>query len=68
VRHRPDGVVLLPLLRVGEHGIRLTDLLEALLGVRVPGVLVGVLLAGDLAVGLLDRRRVGVLVDAEDRV
>ena len=68
VRHLADRVVLLALLGVGEHGVGLTDVLEALLGRGVPGVLVGVVLAGELAVGLLDRGRVGVLGDAEDRV
>ena len=54
--HRPDGVVLLALGGVGEDGVRLTDVLEALLGRGVPGVLVGVVRAGELAVRLLDRR------------
>src|SRR5699024_897777 len=66
--HRADGVVLTTLLRVGEHGVRLADVLELLLGRGVPLVAVGVVLLGELAVGLLDRRLVGVLVDAEDGV
>src|SRR5690606_7490126 len=36
VGHGPDRVVLLALLRIGQDGIRLTDLLEALLGLGVP--------------------------------
>ena len=48
---RTDLVVLLALLGVGEHGIRLADVLEALLGLRVTRVLVGVQFAGQLAVG-----------------
>ena len=68
VRHGADRVVLAALLGVAEDGIRLPDLLEALLGLGVPDVVVGVHGAGDLAVGLLDRRGVGVLGHAEDRV
>src|SRR4029077_1791601 len=47
---RPDGVVLLALLRVGEHVVRRLHLLEALLIAWVP---VGVHLADELAVRLL---------------
>src|SRR6478609_2823096 len=67
-RHGAELVVLLALLGVGEDGVRLADLLELGLGGRVPGVLVRVQLPGQLAVGLLDRRRVGVGGDAEDGV
>ena len=66
--HRADRVVLLALLGVGQHGVGLADLLEPLLGLRRPRVLVRVQLARELAVGLLDRRGVRVLGDAEDRV
>jgi hypothetical protein len=65
VRHLAHRVVLLALLRVGEHGVGLADVLELLLR-GVPGVLVGVVLARELAVGLLDRGLVGILGDAED--
>src|SRR6478752_6567142 len=68
VRHGADRVVLAPLLGVGQDGIRLPDLLEALLGLGVADVVVGVHGARDLAVRLLDRRGVGVLGHAEDRV
>ena len=50
----PAGVVLLALLGVRERVVGLLDLLEALLGRAVAGVAVGVVLAGQLAVGLLD--------------
>src|SRR5665811_1642667 len=68
VAHRADGVVLLALLRSGQDGIRLTDLLETLLGRLVPWPLVGVQPASELAIGLLDRSRVRVGRNAEDRV
>ena len=48
------GVVLLALLGVRERVVGLLDLLEALLGLRVVLVAVGVVLARQLAVGALD--------------
>ena len=53
-RANAAGVVLLALLRVRERVVGALDLLEALLGRRVVGVAVGVVLAGQLAVGPLD--------------
>ena len=47
-------VVLLPLLGVAEHVVGALDLLEAILGLLVAGVLVGVIGAGEFAVRLLD--------------
>jgi len=58
-------IVLCLLVRVGQHGVRLVDLLEVLLGIRVAGVQIGVILFGELAVGALDRLRIGVPVYAE---
>ena len=58
-------IVLCLLVRVGQHGVRLVDLLEVLLGIRVTGVQIGVILFGELAVGALDRLRIGVPVYAE---
>ena len=61
--HPPVGaelVVLLALLGVAEHLVGLVDLLELRLGGLVAGVHVGMVLAGELAVRLLDlllRRR-----------
>src|SRR5699024_6160400 len=66
--HCTDGVVLLSLLRVGEHRVGLTDLLEASLGRRVPRVAVRVEVPGELPVGLLDGCCVSVLGDAESLV
>src|SRR5699024_5961668 len=66
--HGADGVVLLTLLGIIEHRVGLADLLEPLLRLGVIGMVVGVVLPGLLAVGLLDLLRVGVLGDAEDRV
>src|SRR6266516_798699 len=51
---RPERVVLLALLRVGENVVGGLDLLEALLRRRVPGVLVRVVLASELPIRLLD--------------
>src|SRR5690606_9406558 len=67
-RHLADRVVLLALLLVGQHRVRLTDVLELLLGRRVTGVLVRVVLAGELAIGLLDVGIAGVGGDAEDGI
>ena len=52
--HLADLVVLLALLGVAEHVVRGRDLLEALLGVLVPGVRVGVVLLGELPVRARD--------------
>src|SRR6185437_3724383 len=48
--HRAEAVVLLPLLRIGEHVVRALHLLEALLVARVA---IRMHLADELAVGLL---------------
>src|SRR5205823_3836857 len=63
-----EGVVLLPLLGIREQVVRALDLLEPLLGGRVAGVAVRVVLARELAVGLLDLLGARVLRDAEDLV
>src|SRR5579863_8723573 len=49
-------VVRRPLLRVGEHLARLLRLLEALLGLLVVGIAVGVILHGEAAISLFDLR------------
>ena len=49
-------VVELALLLIGEHLVRLVDLLELFLGFLVAGVVVRVVLHGQLAVSLLDLR------------
>ena len=59
------AVVLGALLGVGEHVVRLVDLLEALLGRLVARVHVRVVLAGELPEGRLDLLLGGVLLDAE---
>jgi hypothetical protein len=58
-------VVLLALLGIGQHLVGLRDLLEALLGRRIVRMLVGVRLAHELAVGLLDLVGGRVAGDAE---
>src|SRR5262249_37592693 len=65
---RASFVVLTPSRLVGEHVVRLRDLLEALLGAGVALVRVRVVGARQLPVGLLDLLRRGVLRDAEDLV
>ena len=62
------AVVVLALVGVAEDVVRLRDLLEALLGLRVARVLVGVVLARELAVRLLDLVRRRLAVDAEHLV
>ena len=66
--HRPDGVVLLALLGVGQHGVGLADLLEPPLGVPVTGVGVRVVLPGELAVRLLHVVRGRLRRDPQHRV
>jgi len=61
-------VVLGPFLGIGENLVGLGDLLELLLGLLVPGVLVRVVLDGQLAECLLDLGVRGVAVDFEDLV
>ncbi len=62
------AVVLLALLGVAQHVMGLGDLLEASLGRLVVGVGVGVIFAGQLAVGLLDLIRARPLIDPEGLV
>ncbi len=56
----PEAVVAPALLAVGEHGVRLVDLLEPLLRLVVVRISVRVVLQGQLSVGGLDRRPVRV--------
>ena len=56
------------LVGIAEEVVGLADLLEARLGLRVAGVAVWVVLAGELAVGLLDLRGGRLAIDAEDAV
>src|SRR2546426_10728157 len=58
----PQLVVLLPLVRVAQDVVRLVDLLEAVGGLRIVGITIGVVLLGEAAKRLLDlvgRRRLG---------
>src|SRR5690606_28506985 len=61
-------VVATPLLGVGERVVGERQVLERLLGARVPRVQVGMMLARELAVRLPDVVRAGTLRDAEDGV
>src|SRR6185436_48997 len=63
-----EAVVARPLVGVGEHRVSLGRLLEALLGLAVAGVAVGVVLRRELAVRLLDLGSGGGALDAEDFV
>src|SRR5438034_912099 len=62
-----ERVVAAALLRIGEHLVRLVDLLEAVGRVLALGD-VGMVLAGQPAEGGLDRLVVGLPIDAEDLV
>ena len=62
------AVVPLALRLVGEDFIRLGRLLEAALGLLVPGVLVRVILQGELPIGLLDLVGRRVPLQAQDLV
>jgi hypothetical protein len=62
---RAEAVVLLALGLVAEHVVGALDFLEAGLGLLVAGVAVGVVLPGQLAVGLLDIGFGGVAGNAE---
>src|SRR5439155_13791870 len=64
----PELVVEPALVGVGEDVVRERDLLEPLLGLLVPRVQVRVILAGELAVRLLDVLGLGVFRDTEDGV
>src|SRR5438876_416544 len=67
-RRAAEAVVVRALVRIGEHAVRLVDLLEALLGLLVAGVLVGMELHRELPVGLLQLGTAGALPDAEHLV
>src|SRR5262249_61862277 len=62
-----EFIVELALLRVPERLVGAVHGLEARLGLLVSRVLVGVEVARELAVGLLDRRGVRVARDPQDR-
>src|SRR5256886_12676634 len=50
----PQLVVLLPLLRVAQDVVRLVDFLEAVGGLRIVGITIGVVLLGEAAKRFLD--------------
>src|SRR5688500_6346322 len=63
-----EAVVVRALVGIGEDRVGLAELLEALLGLLVTGILVGMELHGQLPVGLLQLGVAGTLVDAENLV
>src|SRR5687767_802626 len=63
-----EAVVVRALVGIGENRVGLAELLEALLGLLVTGILVGMELHGQLPVGLLQLGVAGTLVDAENLV
>ncbi len=69
-RHRlmAETVIGRPLLRVFQDLVGFVDLLESLLGPRVPRIPVGVILQRELPVRLLDRVQIGVPFDPKDFV
>src|SRR6185312_5570324 len=60
-----EAVIGGALLLVLQNVVGLVDVLEGLLGLLVPGIAVGVILHGHLAIGLLDLVGAGVPLDAE---
>src|SRR5690606_29677448 len=66
--HPAHLIVLLALRFVGEHRVRLADLLEALGGLRIVRVRVRMVLLRETAVRLLDLVGARALRDAEDLV
>ena len=64
----PAGVVLLALVGVGERVVGLLDVFETLLGSGVVRIAIRVVLAGQLAVGLLDLVGARLPPDAKDLV
>ena len=66
--HAAEPIILRALVGVGEHGVGLADFLEARLRGGIAGVLVGVELPGEVAIGLLELGVLGVAPDAEDGV
>jgi hypothetical protein len=66
--HGPDGVILLPLIRIGQHGVRLGDVLELLLRSSFPGVRIRVVLPRELPVSLLDVSVGSVLGNTKDLI
>ena len=64
----PEAIVLRALVGIGEHGVGLARLLEAVLGLLVAGIAIGVVLHGELAIRLLELRVAGRARDAEDLV
>src|SRR5699024_5491072 len=63
--HGANLIVLSAGLLVGQHLMRLSDLLELLLGLRVTGVGIRVIFAREFAIGLLDLGVGSIFGDAE---
>src|SRR5438132_10079573 len=63
-----EPVVLCALVRVAQHLVGLGGLLEPGLGFLVPGITIGVVVEGELAVRLLDRIFGGFALDPENLV
>ena len=68
VADKPETVVLLALMRIGEHFVGFVDLLEAVLGLRLIVRDVGMMLACEGAICPLDRIPRCVPSNAEDFV
>jgi hypothetical protein len=65
---RSEFVVLLALGRITQDLVRLVDFLELLFGVLVSGIDVGMMFAGEFAIGALDVGFTGGALDAENLV
>ena len=61
----PEGIILLPLGRIGKDFVGLVDLLELLLCLPISGIDVRMVLARQLPVGLLDLVRRGLFLHSK---
>jgi hypothetical protein len=63
-----EGIVCLSLLRVAEDRVGLVYLLEALLGILIVRVNIGMMFARELAISLFDLLFARALIDAKNLV
>jgi hypothetical protein len=61
----PKAIVSSPLIRVTQYTVRFGSLFELFLRLLVPGILIGMMLDGQLPIGALDFLLTGVFSDVE---
>lgn len=61
----PKAIVSSPLIRVTQYAVRFGSLFELFLRLLVPGILIGMMLDGQLPIGALDFLLTGVFSDPE---